>query len=632
MKKSHLFLFLLAYFIGCSAGAAFHGSKEVRDVGPSPIIGFNGTSAGCGVGDASDYLYNPTTPVGVQSPSPLSLVYSVDDSSITFGLSVYYVPTNSRYVITFQDFFSAGGTLTTAGTCDNYVPSVYNSLSPSQWWGHLPNALGIENATAPLFTANGPNGVWTPREVDCSTVAYSTTFTLTQLYNCRTHSGSRVVTTRQAADQTITTTGTVFVTLIESKAEDLSEDDGYLASVWSTDFTIVAQSSSIATLGVGGDIIVYIIATYAYIVQNTGVLHLEVIAYVTASNYTSPQVSLCYQPPADQGEDDAQFVLDNGQEVSVWWQNGCPSYNEVYDYRSFVFEFQPVTPGTFSYVYDGSYTFSFSVSACDVDGDNCVPQGSVGFEKTIYMSVNPPDTVDMSFETGITAYLSNGLTTFDTLATSNVYTDGQRLCLIDAITNVAPDEMGDYTLTIQDVYLCNSQVGSPMLYDGVSHFGCLNQTRLATLRKNGNDVTNYNRDYYEAFGVSPPSTDGQYGYCLYVRQSLYDPLTGNHWSGMGTGQYIQIRSQIDFRNAKRSVGSGSGSSTSVVIIVVTAGGTEVVSSTSHGTISVHPGSEYTPGAIVGIVVGSLVGFILVVSCIVLLVKRREHPSKKYSLI
>lgn len=632
MKKGHLFVFLLACLVGCRADATSHPGKTMRDAGPNPIIGFNGTSVGCGVGEASDYLYTPTTPVGVQSPSPLSLVYSVDDSTITFSTNVYYVPTNSRYVITFQDFFDAGGTLTSAGTCDNYEASVYNALSPSQWWGHLPNAVGIGNATAPLFPANGPNGVWEASEVDCSTVQYSVTFTLNQLYNCRTSSGSRVVTTHQAADQTITTTGTVFVSLIESKAEDLSEDDGYLAAVWSTPFTIVTQSGSVATLGVGGDIIIYIIATYAYIIPDTGVLHLEVIAYVTSSNYTASQVSLCYEPPASQTENDAQFVLESGQEVSVSWQDGCPAYNEAYDYRSFVFQFQPVTPGTFTYVYDGSYTFSFAVSACDEDGDNCQAQGSVGFEKNIYMSINPPDTVDMVFETAITPYLSNGLTTFDTPATSNVYTDGQRLCLIDAITNVAVGEMDDYTLAIQDVYLCNSQPGSPMTYDGVSHFGCLNQTQVATLRKNGNDVSNYNRDYYEAFGVSPPSTDGQYGYCLYVRQSLFDPLTGSHWDGMGAGQYVQIRAQIDFRNAKRNVGAGGGSSSSVLLFVVTAGNGNVVSSTGHGTINVHSAPDFTPGAIAGIVIGSVFGFVLLVSLFAWIAKRNDHSSKKYNLI
>lgn len=513
-------------------------------------VGFNGTEVGCGVGEGNYLLEGPNWPLSVTSPDPLVLTYNHADSTLTFSVRVNYLPTDSRYVIGFRRFDPTigGDTLTQAGTCDSYLASTYTGLgSYDLWWGHLPNAIGVESAHAPQYTANGPNGVWNVSSSGCAQEIYAATFTITELLACAGPGNDTLVQTSTTTSPAMTYySGTFYINLIAPLAFDKSETLGYVGASWSNAFQLSVTEDSVATIQVGGRVTALIqavstsldsvgnliVKVYLDVFQTApaGYLHIVSASGVHADLLSGQAITL-------------MGTIENG--VSV---HQAP-FTDVIQYQ-----FSPDDAGTFSGVYDGTYYLLFTFYQCsNLTLPSCTTNlGTATDTFDLRMRGYGEASAHGNYSTELTPYLNSS---FGALDTRTVYRDSDIVCLLDNITNVNADDVGYLDITIEAFYLCGSNPSDPVTYDGVTHFGCLNQTAVATLILDTDVVQGVDPEYYGTTTYATPRGPGTVGVCFRLRRTIVDPATQVAYHDLGTSQFAQIGVTIE-RQEEEEGGGG----------------------------------------------------------------------------
>lgn len=520
-------------------------------------VGFNGSTVGCSAGADKRNLITPKWPTASASPEMLSIVYSIEDTTLTFSITVMYLPTNSRYVIGFQSFGTTS-VLTQSGTCDNYSGATYRALATSLWWGHLPNAIGVGSVGAPRYTANGPNGIWNATGVDCDKVRYTATFTLYDLSHCSSPTGTTVITvnTYNPDAAVITLTGTLFVDLIAPFTTTYG-GSMWSRAEWTYPFSLVVGATSLALFRIQSSnvILVNFLATNIFVDGATGFLMLDIFALIQSS---ANNVRMCLS------QSDFAAQLDNGQAVYLMNSPPCLSGTPPY-YKIISLVVAPNATSHFSYVYDGLYTMRFTVETCAYAGYNCVDEGSIGVSNQYYMRRNTLVSQAAQFSTQITIYQDVHLTI---PGAKSIYKDGDTICFEDKLIDLTSADTGLYSITLKSVYLCNAPPDG-MIYDGVTKFGCLNQTQVAPLVEGGNLVTPTARDpSYYSVQQSLYAPAGAVGLCFKTRVTIVNLENQISWPTPNGVQYLQVETKVVLPDRKRGGADITSQSVSTLMFVV----------------------------------------------------------------
>lgn len=375
---------------GAAFVAVFIFCRLVVGARAQEVNGFNGTTAGCSGPGPYPYLSQGYWPQDMPPPSDFGASYeNASGPYVSFGFAAPYSPTNSRYFVTFGDALgdSCGGSavsLKDASTCSNVDAAELASLPYSDWWGHLPNAVGIEDAVYPSLTANVQYGHWTAHSDGCASVYYAGGFMISDLVQCTASyggGGSAVAVHDEGLGQ-VYVAGVMSVYNLAPLAPDGDESGGYQCSQWPVQFSVLINSGAAGVVDVP-EITVSTLGATAVVDPVTGFLTMSITIMLAWQSTPLPDsyvmLGISFLGATALGGSIALPVAEQqGSEQELTLSGGVGTMKYILSYGF-------STTGQPTVGYDGVYTFNMDQYIC-TEGVYCPMSGSALMNQTVRIS------------------------------------------------------------------------------------------------------------------------------------------------------------------------------------------------------------------------------------------------------
>jgi len=153
-----------------------------------------------------------------------SVTWDAQSFSLTFAATLQYVGLSAdgynddafnlgtTYWVDLQSFEGSADQINQAGSCGNRRSADYEGVAFADWWSYPADVTGLESVATGQRTAYPPSD-WSLSALDCTTVKYQRTLSLTALSGCTDASGQALVEKTESA-AVIAFSGSFFVEMV----------------------------------------------------------------------------------------------------------------------------------------------------------------------------------------------------------------------------------------------------------------------------------------------------------------------------------------------------------------------------------------------------------------------------------
>lgn len=443
-------------------------STNARDA-----VNWNGNTVGCESGADTTYLTEAYYPSQVDPPI-VSINYNPSTKKVDVVATAKYLPEDCAYVVRFSPFNYTTHDVNLPGTCENRVASTFNGLAFDKWWNHTSNARRNAAIGTNRTPAYGPAGGWVQTILDCATIRWTRSFSLSELANCKDPKGvTEVKVTDTGAGGAIIYEGKLAISLVLPLYTNFNQGSkyGYLVQIWYYGFKMTFYTSSTATVLVssGGNYLDVMVRSIFVVPSGAdqGKMYLQLDTTYFADSYGFLKNNLLTSTTGAtlslSGVPSTSIQPSPARQTFVWVSNNVQS------------------------VYDGTYTFSWDSYDCTSPSNISTCTKSNTFTTTfgILLRSFSDQEGKVSLGTSITIYKDTGFS----VPKSSTFDEGTPICFKDTLA-VANEDENLYGISIWNAYLCapNDQTKT-LVYDGITNFGCLNASSSARLVINGSTTT-----------------------------------------------------------------------------------------------------------------------------------------------